>query len=139
MGRTDSRTDVAEASAAIAEDRYPLLGILPRSTAGRLFFLWGCLNTALALLPVFDVLGNGRHMVAGILPLTVLYGYAVFTLNCVLALVYALVRGRDWLRIEALGDGPPDTDAVDTGAPRTHALGTDVLGVASVLDGRTRR
>lgn len=81
---------------AVSSPHMPHLGILPRSTAGRLFLGWAMLNLLLTLMPVFGVFGNGNQIVGGILPLTVLYSYAVFTLNCVLGLAYFFSRGRAW-------------------------------------------
>lgn len=82
----------------VASPHMPHLGIIPRSTAGRLFLGWAVLNMLLALMPVFGVFGNGNQIVGGILPLTVLYSYAIFTLNCVFGLAYFFARGRAWAK-----------------------------------------
>ncbi|WP_138470587.1 hypothetical protein [Poseidonocella sp. HB161398] len=79
----------------------PILGIIPRSPTGQIFLGWAVLNFLLALLPAYDIIGNGTAMVAGFLPLTVFYCYAVFTLNCVFGLCYFLVRGRAWAVLDA--------------------------------------
>ncbi|MGE4373424.1 MAG: hypothetical protein AB7E29_11110 [Xanthobacter sp.] len=80
----------------------PHLGIIPRSTAGRFFLGWAILNVLLTLMPVFGVFGNGNEIVDGILPLTVLYSYCIFTLNCVFGLVYFFSRGRSWAATHAV-------------------------------------
>ncbi len=81
-------------------DRYPTLGIIPKSNLGRLFFGWAIVNIVLALLPVFDILGNGAEPGPLAMPLTVFYCYAVFSLNCILGAVYYALRGRAWVDIE---------------------------------------
>lgn len=82
----------------VSSPHMPHLGVLPRSTAGRLFLGWAMLNLLLTLMPVFGVFGNGSHIVGGILPLTVLYSYAIFTMNCVFGLAYFFSRGRAWAK-----------------------------------------
>jgi len=79
----------------------PILGVIPRSRTGLIFLGWVMLNFVLALLPAYNVAGNGTIMVAGFLPLTVFYRYAVFTLNCVFGLCYFLVRGCAWPALDA--------------------------------------
>lgn len=86
-------------------DRYPSLGVIPKSGLGRLFLGWAVLNVILALLPVFDVLGNSAEPGPVGMPLTVFYCYAVFSLNCLLGAVYYLTRGRAWVAIEATRAG----------------------------------
>jgi hypothetical protein len=81
------------------EERYPFLGIVPRTALGRFFLAWAALNVLLALLPVFDVLGNSAEIGPLGMPVTVLYSYAAFSLNSVLGVAYYLSRGRAWTRI----------------------------------------
>ncbi|MDQ4059078.1 MAG: hypothetical protein M3124_08145 [Actinomycetota bacterium] len=50
----------------------------------------------LTMLPVWDVVGNAPDMVAGVLPLTVLWSYAAFTLNFILAIVVYFTQFRPW-------------------------------------------
>ncbi|MQQ10557.1 hypothetical protein GFB49_19025 [Epibacterium sp. SM1979] len=73
----------------------PTLGIFPRTPLGRLFFLWGVLNLVLGLLPVYGILGNSAEIGALGMPVTVLYCYAMFSLNCFLGVAYYLTRGKD--------------------------------------------
>lgn len=80
---------------------YPSFGIVPKSSLGRLFFGWGLLNIVLTLLPVFGIYGNGSAPGPLGMPLTVVYSYAVFSLNCLLGLAYFLTRGRVWVDMEA--------------------------------------
>ena len=79
---------------------YPILGILPQSGLGQVFFVWAVLNAALALLPVFDILGNSADLGPTGMPVTIFYSYAVFTLNCCLGLAYYTIRGRAWVQLE---------------------------------------
>ncbi|MCJ7874012.1 hypothetical protein [Phaeobacter sp. J2-8] len=88
---------------------YPWLGIVPQSTTGRMFLAWGLLNVVLALLPVFDILGNGAEQGPLAMPLTIFYCYAVFSLNCLLGAVYYLVRGRAWVALEQSQNAGPRT------------------------------
>lgn len=79
------------------EERYPAYGILPRTRLGRIFMAWGAVNVLLALLPVFNVVGNSAAIGPLGMPVTLFYCYAVFTLNCILGAVYYLTRGRAWV------------------------------------------
>jgi hypothetical protein len=79
---------------------YPDLGVIPKSGQGRMFLGWAVLNVVLALLPVFDLYGNGAQPGPLGMPLTVFYCYAVFSLNCLLGLTYFLTRGLAWVGIE---------------------------------------
>ncbi len=75
----------------------PALGIFPRTAMGRFFFLWGTLNVILALLPVYNILGNSAEVGFMNMPITVIYCYAVFSLNCILGVAYYLTRGSAWV------------------------------------------
>ncbi|WP_420006346.1 hypothetical protein [Arenibacterium sp. LLYu02] len=79
---------------------YPDFGWIPKSAGGRLFLGWGGVNVVLALLPVFDLYGNGAQPGPLGMPLTVFYCYAVFSLNYLLGLVYFLTRGRACVEIQ---------------------------------------
>lgn len=79
---------------------YPAFGVIPKSGHGRLFFGWGVLNVVFALLPVFDLYGNGSQPGPLGMPLTVFYCYVVFSLNCLLGLAYFLTRGLAWVAME---------------------------------------
>lgn len=89
------------------EARYPMFGIVPRSGLGKLFLLWATVNIILALLPVFNVLGNSPEIGVSGMPMTVFYSYVVFTLNCFLGVSYFLARGRAWAALSE------NTDAGD--------------------------
>lgn len=94
---TDSAHAVSAGEPALRSEAVsPTLGIIPRSRLGRFFLAWAALNVVLTLLPVFTILGNGTQMVAGLLPWTVLYSYAVFTLNCVFGVAFYLLRAKPW-------------------------------------------
>ena len=79
---------------------YPACGIFPRSGLGRAFFCWGVANVVLALLPVFDLLGNSAEPGPTGMPITLFYCYAVFTLNCLMGLAYYATRGKAWIEME---------------------------------------
>ncbi|MEI2414903.1 hypothetical protein V8Z80_01850 [Orrella sp. JC864] len=81
----------------------PMLGIIPRSRLGRIVLAWAALNIVLTVLPLLAGIGNGSRMVAGILPLTILYSYAVFCSNCLLGLAFYLCRARGWAEREDRG------------------------------------
>jgi hypothetical protein len=81
------------------EQRYPMLGLIPRSRLGQLFLAWAAINVILALLPVFNIFGNSSELGMSGMPTTVLYSYAVFTLNCILGAAYFLTRGLAWVAI----------------------------------------
>lgn len=71
-----------------------IAGILPQGSFGRFILLWAAVNIVLTLLPVVTEIGNQRTIIAGILPLTILWSYAVFLSNCVMGLVFYLLRAR---------------------------------------------
>ena len=89
-----------EAGTAAESGGYPDFGWIPKSGQGRMFLAWGLLNVVLALLPVFDLYGNGAQPGPLGMPLTVFYCYAVFSLNCLLGLAYYLTRGLAWVEME---------------------------------------
>jgi len=86
-------------SAGGHEQRYPLLGIVPKSGLGRFFLVWAAINIILALLPVFNIYGNSNELGISGMPTTVFYSYAVFTLNCILGTAYFLTRGLAWVEL----------------------------------------
>lgn len=99
---TTSLTDVA--SDTVSESRHmPMLGIIPRSKMGRFFLGWAFLNLILAMLPVFDILGNGSQIVFGVMPMTIFYCYVIYTMNCVFGLIYYFLRGSAWSALHAAG------------------------------------
>ncbi|WP_424988333.1 hypothetical protein [Microbulbifer sp. S227A] len=55
----------------------------------------------LALLPVFDLLGNSAESGLLGMPVTVLYCYGVFSLNCLLGLAYFVTRRLAWVEMES--------------------------------------
>jgi hypothetical protein len=73
-----------------------ILGIVPRSRRNRLFFLWAVTNVILTFLPVWDVAFNSSTLVGGILPITVLWSYAVFASNLAFAIAYYFGWARKW-------------------------------------------
>lgn len=81
---------------------YPTLGVIPRTPRSRFFFGWGVTNLILTLLPVWDLLGNDATIVGGLLPVTVLWSYLVFSSNFALVIAYYLVWGSPWA--EAMQD-----------------------------------
>lgn len=85
-------------------DVLPTLGLLPKSRAGRFFLAWAAFNVVLTLLPVFLVFGNGTDIVWGLLPWTILYSYAVFTLNCVFGIAFYRYRAKPWSEQHHAGD-----------------------------------
>lgn len=82
-----------------AEDRYPVLGFIPRTGPGRVFLCWAAANVVLALLPVFDIWGNSAEIGLLGMPTTIFYSYAVFSLNCILGAVYYATRGLVWVKM----------------------------------------
>lgn len=72
------------------------LGLVPASPRGRLFWAWGLATFVLTMLPVWDLLANDGRLVGGVLPLTILWSYAVFGVVNLLALAIYLTVGRDW-------------------------------------------
>lgn len=80
--------------------RQPILGIVPRSRFGRVILAWAALNIILTVLPLFTGIGNGSRIVAGLLPLTILYSYAVFCSNCLLGVAFYMHRARGWAERE---------------------------------------
>jgi hypothetical protein len=87
--------EAPDSSAASATDTRPL-GVVPRSTTGKLLLLFALANLLLIFLAVWDVAGNGGQMVAGLLPLTVLWVFAACALNNVLAVVVYITLFRPW-------------------------------------------
>lgn len=75
-----------------------LMGIIPRSRLSRSLAAFGLLNFVLAMLPVWNAIGNAPALVWGLLPLTVLWSYAAFTLNFILAIVVYFAQFRPWAR-----------------------------------------
>jgi hypothetical protein len=86
------------------EQRYPLLGLIPRSRGGQIFLAWAAVNVILTLLPVFNIYGNSRELGVSGMPTTVFYSYCVFTLNSLLGAVYFLTRGLAWAELNQTGD-----------------------------------
>lgn len=80
------------------ERQTPALGLIPRAGFERFILAWAVANVCLTLLPVFTTVGNGTEMVAGILPLTIFWSYAIFLSNVALGLVYFIVRAWPWAR-----------------------------------------
>jgi hypothetical protein len=91
-----SAKQTSAAAGAIPTGDRRLLGIIPRSGLSRSLAAFGVLNFLLTMLPVWDVVGNSSRFVAGLLPGTVLWSYAAFTLNFVLALVVYVTQFRPW-------------------------------------------
>jgi len=86
------------------EQRYPLLGLIPRSPGGQIFLAWAAINVILALLPVFNIYGNSSDLGVSGMPTTVFYSYCVFTLNCLLGGAYFLTRGLAWAELNQAAD-----------------------------------
>jgi hypothetical protein len=86
---------MSERSVNRASPQRPL-GLVPASLGGRLFWAWGLLTFVLTMLPVWDVVANDARLIGGILPLTILWSYAVFGVVNLLALAIYLKVGRDW-------------------------------------------
>lgn len=72
------------------------LGVIPRSSAGRLLLVFALVNLLLIFLAVWDVVGNSGRMVAGFLPLTVLWVFLACALNNVLAVAIYFAFFRPW-------------------------------------------
>ncbi len=87
-----------------SSERYPMLGLVPRSRLGRIFLVWAAINIILALLPVFNIYGNSHELGVSGMPTTVFYSYAVFTLNSFLGAAYFMTRGLAWVNITEMTD-----------------------------------
>lgn len=98
-----------------------ILGIIPNSRRNRLFFAWAVANVILTFLPVWDVAFNSQQMIAGLLPLTILWSYLVFTSNMAFGIALYLVWARGWA-IEA------DTNRRFVRAGEPQAARPDVEG-----------
>lgn len=79
--------------------RYPALGIVPRTVLGKIFLLWAITNSILALLPVFNIYANSAEIGPLGMPVTVLYSYVVFSLNCIMGVAYFYTRGLNWVEL----------------------------------------
>lgn len=73
------------------------LGVVPASPKSRLLWAWALATFVLTMLPVWDIFANDARLVAGFLPATVLWSYAVFgVVNLIAITIYATVA-RDWV------------------------------------------
>lgn len=91
-----------------------ILGIIPNSRRNRVFFAWAVINVVLTFLPVWDVAFNSEQMVGGVLPLTILWSYLVFTSNMALGIALYFIWARGWAieadtnqRFAAAGESTP--------------------------------
>lgn len=122
---TARNTGGTEHAPQTSEGRF--LGLVPRTPIGRALWAFGLLNLLLTFLPVWDVAFNDARLVGGLLPMTVLWSYAAFGLNMVLAIAVYLLQFRPWA--EHIEDSdltqPTDTarrdayDAVTAREPRS--------------------
>jgi hypothetical protein len=71
-------------------------GVVPSSPKGRLLLLFALVNLLLIFLAVWDLTGNSGQMIAGFLPLTILWVFAACALNNVLAVVVYVLLFRPW-------------------------------------------
>lgn len=72
------------------------LGVVPRTPVGRALGAFALLNLLLTFLPAWNVAFNDARLVGGFLPMTVLWSYAVFGLNMVLAIAVYMLQFRPW-------------------------------------------
>lgn len=98
---------------ATAKGRF--LGLVPRTSVGRALWAFGVLNLFLTFLPAWDIAFNDARLVGGLLPLTILWSYAVFGLNMLLAIAVYFLQFRPWAdRIEGSDlTRPTDTSRRD--------------------------
>ncbi|MGH3666473.1 MAG: hypothetical protein ACRDU8_10380 [Egibacteraceae bacterium] len=92
--RTTSDAVAADHVSASTGGRF--LGVVPRTPVGRALWAFGLLNLFLTFLPAWDLAFNDAQLVGGFLPMTILWSYAVFGLNMVLAIAVYVLQFRPW-------------------------------------------